>query len=62
MKQLDARLATLSAMSTSELGTEWERAHGTPAPRLAPHLLRLGIAWRLQEKKLGGWGVTPVWP
>lgn len=53
---LKERLAVLDAMSAAELANEWERAYRTPAPRISPDLLRLGIAWRLQEKKLGGLG------
>lgn len=30
--------------------------YGMPAPRISPDLLRLGIAWRLQERTLGGPG------
>jgi hypothetical protein len=55
-KQLAERLAALDAMAAAELGNEWERAYGMPVPGISPHLLRLGIAWRLQEKKLGGLG------
>lgn len=51
---LAKRLAALDMKSAAELGKEWEWAYGAPAPRLAADLLRLGIAWRLQEKKLGG--------
>lgn len=53
---LTERLESLDAMGAVELANEWERAYRTPAPRISPDLLRLGIAWRLQEKKLGGLG------
>jgi hypothetical protein len=53
---LTERLAGLDAMGAPELANEWERAYGAPAPRISSDLLRLGIAWRLQEKKLGGLG------
>lgn len=52
--RLDEKLVALPAMGTADLSVEWERAYGTPAPRLSAALLRLGVAWRLQEKKLGG--------
>ena len=55
-KHLPERLAALDAMCAAELCNEWERAYGMPAPRISSNLLRLGIAWRLQEKKLGGLG------
>jgi hypothetical protein len=51
---LTERLERLNAMGAVGLANEWERAYGAPAPRISPDLLRLGIAWRLQEKKLGG--------
>ncbi len=47
-------LAALAAMSAVELGREWERLHGSPAPTLTPALLRLAIGYRLQEKAQGG--------
>lgn len=55
-QHLTERLAGLDAMGAAELTNEWERAYGMPTPRISPDLLRLGIAWRLQEKKLGGLG------
>jgi hypothetical protein len=55
-KYLAERLVALDAMGAAELANEWERAYGMPAPRISPDLLRLGVAWRLQEKKLGGLG------
>jgi hypothetical protein len=48
--RIDVQLAALTIMSPSELQIEWERAYGTPAPRLSPDLLRRGIGYRLQEK------------
>ncbi|MFM7350160.1 MAG: DUF2924 domain-containing protein, partial [Erythrobacter sp.] len=36
------------------LKEEWARCPGAPAPAMIPDPLRLGIAYRLQEKKLGG--------
>lgn len=55
-QQLAGRLAGLNEIGAAELGKEWERAYGVPAPRISPDLLRLGIAWRIQEKKFGGLG------
>lgn len=48
------RLAALETMGVSDLVNEWERAYKTPAPALSVDLLRLAVAWRLQERKLGG--------
>jgi hypothetical protein len=47
-------LDRLADMPTDELKAEWARRHAAPAPNLSPDLLRLGIAFRLQEQRLGG--------
>ena len=54
MSKLEQRLAALESMESLELRKEWERAYKTPAPMLSSDLLRLGIAWKLQEKQFGG--------
>ena len=53
-RELGGKLAALDAMAAVDLKAEWTRVYGAPSPRLAPHLLRLGIAYRLQEQALGG--------
>jgi hypothetical protein len=52
--RLVEQLAALSTMSTAELPAEWERVHRAPAPKLPPDLLRISIAYRRQERALGG--------
>ena len=47
-------LERLDALPVAELKQEWARSHGAPAPNLSADLLRLGIAYRLQEKRHGG--------
>ena len=47
-------LDRLAEMTTGELKAEWARRYAAPAPDLSPELLRLGIANRLQEQRLGG--------
>ncbi|MEZ5687340.1 MAG: DUF2924 domain-containing protein [Caenibius sp.] len=47
-------LLRLTELSPDELKTEWARRNAAPAPNLSPDLLRLGIAYRLQEQKFGG--------
>ena len=47
-------LDRLADMTTDELKSEWARRYAAPAPDLSPDLLRLGIAYRLQEQSLGG--------
>jgi hypothetical protein len=53
MPSLVDKLAALETLSSAQLQTEWRALYQTEPPRLAPSLLRLGIAYRLQEKALG---------
>jgi len=53
-KSLEQRLARLEISTVPELSAEWERVYKAPAPRISADLLRMGIAYRLQEKQLGG--------
>lgn len=50
MVKLKERLVSLTQMGRSELRKEWEQVCKQPAPSLSADLLRLGIAYRLQEK------------
>lgn len=54
MAKLEDRLAALTTMQRSRLKQEWEQAYGEPAPNLSSDLMRLGIAYRLQEQAHGG--------
>ena len=54
MANLQDRLAALVQMQRPQLQTEWERVYDKLAPSLSADLLRLGIAYRLQEKAHGG--------
>lgn len=54
MARLDERLAALADMKPAALRREWERAYGMLAPGISAELLRMGIAYRLQEKVHGG--------
>lgn len=47
-------LDRIEEMTTDDLKAEWARRYAAPAPNLSPDLLRLGIAFRLQEQRLGG--------
>jgi hypothetical protein len=47
-------LNRLAEMPTDELKAEWERRYAAPTPNLSTDLLRLGIAYRLQEQRFGG--------
>lgn len=53
MARLKDQLAALGQMQRPELQIEWERVYRRPAPSLSADLLRLGIAYRLQEKAHG---------
>ena len=52
--ELEAKLAALEDMSSSELRVHWQRLTGEIAPRISPRLLRLALAWELQAEALGG--------
>lgn len=54
MTRLQEQLGRLAAMTASDLREEWRRVYRADPPRLSPDLLRHGIAYRLQEKALGG--------
>lgn len=54
MAKLKDQLTALVQMQRSELQTEWERVCKRPAPNLSVDLLRLGIAYHLQEKASAG--------
>lgn len=47
-------LEQLDCLTPAELKKEWARQFGAPVPAISPDLLRLGIGYRLQEKRLGG--------
>ena len=46
-------IAAIETMPLADLQTAWDQHYGTAAPSLSPDLLRRGLAYRLQEKKLG---------
>src|SRR5262245_26885161 len=50
-----AQLQTLEAMSYHELREAWHRWYRVEAPpRLSAGVLRLGVAWKIQEQAYGG--------
>jgi hypothetical protein len=53
VKALDANLERLATLSPVELRGEWQVTYGEDAPAISPALLRLGIAYRWQEKVVG---------
>jgi hypothetical protein len=54
MTKLDEKLAALTKMSPSQLRGGWLQLFGVAAPVVGHRLLALGLAHRLQEKRLGG--------
>lgn len=54
MENLTARIAALKEMSKKQLRVEWQHVYRSEAPDISSGMLRLGIAYRLQEKHLGG--------
>jgi hypothetical protein len=52
---LAAELATLSRTTAADLRTQWRRLYRAhPPKKLGRDLLELGVAWKLQERVLGG--------
>lgn len=52
---VEAQLAALERLSYAELKAAWAGwFRKKPPPRLSPHLLRLGIGWKIQERAFGG--------
>jgi hypothetical protein len=57
--ELGKRLAALAELDYSELRVEWRRRYRAhPPKKMSRDLLELGIAWKLQEKALGGLGAS----
>lgn len=49
----------LAGLDLSALRSHWHRLHGTVAPvHMSPALLRLAVAYRLQERRQGGLSPT----
>jgi hypothetical protein len=54
-QKLIAEIGRLSALNNTELKVRWKAVYGTEAPaRMKPDLLRHAVAYRLQERALGG--------
>jgi hypothetical protein len=54
MSALEAQIARIDDLSSSELRTLWTELTRGPVPRVSPKLLRLALAWELQARSLGG--------
>ena len=54
-QKLVAEIGRLNALNNTELKVRWKAVYGTEAPaRMKPDLLRCSVAYRLQERALGG--------
>jgi hypothetical protein len=51
---VDAKLAALENMSLADLEDQWRRITRSPAPKISPSLMRLALAWEIQERAYGG--------
>lgn len=47
-------LAKIAEMEPASLAKEWARRYGAAAPSISPELLRLGLAYKVQEQRQGG--------
>ena len=57
---VDQQLERLATLSPAELRSEWPKVWGSAAPRWSPDLLRMGLAYKLQEKVYGGLKATTL--
>ena len=56
---VETQLAVLESMSATDLRTVWIRLYRSQPPKkLSRNLLKLGVAWKLQERALGGLSAT----
>jgi hypothetical protein len=54
-RHLAAGVAALAGMTAADLRTEWRRLYRAhPPKKLSRDLLELAVAWKLQERVLGG--------
>ena len=52
---LPSQLAAIATMTYSELHVAWQRHYrAVPPKKMSRDILELGIAWKIQENKLGG--------
>lgn len=57
--ELTERLAALGQLTPTDLRAEWRRLYRAhPPKRINRDLLELAVAWKLQEKALGGLGTA----
>ena len=49
-------LSKVAVLPVDELRREWVSRYGSTAPNISPDLLRLGLAYKVQEQRAGGLG------
>ncbi|MFW2830768.1 DUF2924 domain-containing protein [Sphingomonas sp. ID0503] len=54
MAKLERQIEALATSSPARLRDHWQDLYGSAAPKLSPDLLRMGIAYRMQEQRYGG--------
>ncbi len=54
MREVSGRVAHLSILSPADVKAEWQQIFGEAAPQVPISLLRLSLAYHLQQEKLGG--------
>ena len=56
---LSSELAAIAVMTYAELHVAWRRHYrAVPPKKMSRDILELGIAWKIQENKLGGLGAA----
>ena len=56
---LSSELAAIATMTYSELHLAWRRHYrAVPPKKMSRDILELGVAWKIQENKLGGLGAA----
>ena len=59
VNSLSSELAAIVTMTYSELHLAWRRHYrAVPPKKMSRDILELGIAWKIQENKLGGLGAA----
>jgi hypothetical protein len=53
-RRIEEELAALATMSSAQLRERWIEVTGAVVPKVSPALLRLALAYALQEKAFGG--------
>ena len=59
VNSLSSEIAALATMTYSELHLAWRRHYrAVPPKKISRDILEIGVAWKIQENKLGGLGAA----